>query len=79
MKAMRQHAHAFAEGMLEHIAADEAPDKTSCWTACSGLLDDAKTKGSGWSKKEKQPPASSAAVYNTDEFHTPTSSPALRR
>ena len=70
MKAMRQHAHAFAEGMLDHIAADEAIDKTSCWTAFSGLLDDAKIKGADWVKREKQPSASSVAVYRTDEFNT---------
>ena len=30
MKAMRQHAHAFAEGMLDQVAAGEDIDKTSC-------------------------------------------------
>ena len=60
--------------MLEHIAADEAPDKTSCWTAFSGLLDDAKIKGADWAKKEKKLSASSAAVYNIAEFNTFTGS-----
>ena len=75
MKAMRQHAHAFAEGMLEHIAADEEIGKTTAWTAFSGLLDDAKIKGADWVRKEKQMSASSEAVYNTDQFNTFTRSP----
>ena len=75
MKAMRQHDHAFAEGMLDHIAADEAIDKTSCWTAFSGLLDDAKIKSADWGERRKrQASASSAAVYNIDEFNTSTGS-----
>ena len=74
MKAMRQYAHAFAEGMLDHIAANEAIDKTTSWTAFSGLLDNAKIKSADWVKKEKQPSASSAAIYNIDEFNTFTAS-----
>ena len=74
MKAMRQHAHAFAEGMLEHIAADEEIGKTTAWTAFSGLLDDAKIKGADWARKEKQMSASSEAVYNIDQFNTFTAS-----
>ena len=75
MKAMRQHAHAFAEGMLDHIAADEAIDKTSFWTAFSGLLDDAKIKSADWGERRKrQASASSATVYNIDEFNTSTGS-----
>ena len=69
MKAMRQHAHAFAEGMLDHIAADEAIDKTSCWTAFSGLLDDAKIDEADWGeRRKKKASARSAAVYNIDEI-----------
>ena len=62
MKAMRARAHVFPELMLEYVAADQAPDKTSCWTAFSGLLDDAAMTSHDWAKKEKQPSASSAAV-----------------
>ena len=30
MKAMRAHAHGFAELMLDYAASDKAPDKTTC-------------------------------------------------
>ena len=62
--------------VLDQVAADEAIDKTSCWTAFSGLLDDAKIKKSAdWGERRKrQASASSAAVYNIDEFNTSTGS-----
>ena len=78
MKAMRAHAYAFAELMLEYAAADQAPDKTSCWTAFSGLLDDAAIKSHDWAKKEKKPSASSSAVYNIAEFDTVTGSGTMQ-
>ena len=69
MKAMRQHAHAFAEGILDQVAADEAIDKTSCWTAFSGLLHDAKIKSADWGERRKrQAPDSSKAVYDITEL-----------
>ena len=75
MKAMCQHAHAFAEGMLDQVAADEAIDKTSCWTAFSGLLDDAKIKSADWAdRRKRQASDSSNTVYNIDEFNTSTGS-----
>ena len=71
MKAMRQHAHAFAEGMLDHIATGEAIDKTTSWTAFSGLLDKEKIESADWGEcRKRQASASSAAVYNIDEFNT---------
>ena len=78
MKAMRQHAHAFAEGMLDHIAADEAIDKTSRWTAFSGLLDDGAIDSADWASKKKKPSASSAAVYDITEFGKFTGSAAMQ-
>ena len=78
MQAMRQHAHTFAEGMLDHIAADEAPDKISCWTAFSGLLDDDVIKKADWGdRKVKNPSASSAAIYNIDQFNQSTGSATM--
>ena len=75
MKAMCQHAHAFAEGILDQVADDEDFDKTSCWTAFSGLLDDTKIKSADWAdRRKRQASGSSKAVYNIDEFNTSTSS-----
>ena len=75
MQVMRQHAHAFAEGTLDHITAGEAVDMTPCWTAFSGLLDDTKIESADWGERRKrQASASSAAVYNTDKFNTSTGS-----
>ena len=54
MKAMRQHSHALAEGMLDQVAADKAIDKTLCWTAFSGLLDDANIKSADWADRRKR-------------------------
>ena len=79
MKAMRQHAHAFAGGMLGHIAADEAPDRASCWTAFSGLLDDDVIKSSDWGdRRPNNPSISSAAVYDIDQFNQPTGSATMK-
>ena len=73
MKAMRQHAHAFAEGILEQVAADGAIDKTSCWTAFSGLRDDTKIKGADWGdRRKRQASDSSKAVYDITEFDKAT-------
>ena len=78
MQAMRQHAHTFAEGMLDHIAADEAPDKISCWTAFSGLLDEDVINKADWGdRKVKNPSASSAAIYNIDQFNQSTGSATM--
>ena len=66
MKAMRQHAHGFAELMLPHAVREQAPDHFSCWASFSGLLDDAQIKEAFDKPKSKS--ASSAAVYNIDEF-----------
>ena len=71
MKAMRAHAHGFAELMLEHAASDKAPDNTACWTAFSGLLDDDAINSADWAGKKKKPSASSHSVYDIamfDEF-----------
>ena len=69
MKAMRQHAHGFAELMLPHVAADKAPDHIACWAAFSGLLDDDAIKSADWDeRKVKKPSDSSAAVYDITEF-----------
>ena len=78
MQAMRQHAHTFAAGMLDHIAADEAPDKISCWTAFSGLLDEDVINKADWGgRKVKNPSASSAAIYNIDQFNQSTGSATM--
>ena len=51
--------------MLEYAAADQAPDKTSCWTAFSGLLGDDAVDSADWAdRKKKKPSASSHSVYN---------------
>ena len=72
MKAMRQHAHGFAELMLPHAVHENAPDHIACWAAFSGLLDDAAINEALGKQKSKS--ASSAAVYNIDEFNTSTGS-----
>ena len=66
MKAMRQHAHGFAELMLPHVAAENAPDHIACWAAFSGLLDDEAIKEALGKPKSKS--ASSASVYDIAEF-----------
>ena len=64
--------------MLDHIAADEAPDKTSCWTAFSGLFDDDVIKSADWGdRRPKNPSASSAAVYDIDQFNKSTGSATM--
>ena len=68
MKAMRQHAHGFAELMLPYAVREQAPDHFSCWASFSGLLDDAQINEAFGQKKSKS--ASSAAVYNIDEFNS---------
>ena len=68
MKAMRQHAHGFAELMLPYAVREQAPDHFSCWASFSGLLDDAQIKEAFDKPKSKS--ASSAAVYNIDEFNS---------
>ena len=68
MKAMRQHAHGFAELMLPHAVREQAPDHFSCWASFSGLLDDGQIKEAFDKPKSKS--ASSAAVYNIDEFNS---------
>ena len=76
MKAMRQHAHGFAELMLPHAAADKAPDHIACWAAFSGLLDDDAIKvPTGTRKKKKRRPALPRSTTSPSS----TSSPALRR
>ena len=78
MKAMRQHAHGFAEQMLPHVAANQAPDHNACWTHFSGLLDNDVIKGADWGEnKVKMPSNSSAAVYNIDQYLTSTGSVAM--
>ena len=74
MKAMRAHAHGFAELMLPHVASEKAPDHIACWTAFSRLLDHDAINGADWANKKKKPSASSAAVYNIAEFDTFTGS-----
>ena len=65
-----QHAHGFAELILPHVAADNAPDRIACWAAFSGLLDDgAIEEALGKAKKQSQ---SSATVYDITEFDKPT-------
>ena len=68
MKTMRQHAHGFAELMLPHAVREQAPDHFSCWASFSGLLDDDQIKEAFDKPKSKS--ASSAAVYNIDEFNS---------
>ena len=69
MKAMRQHAHGFAELMLPYVAADKAPDHIACWAAFSGLLTDDAIKSAEWhDRKVKKPSNSSATVYDITEF-----------
>ena len=68
MKTMRQHAHGFAELMLPHAVREQAPDHFSCWASFSGLLDDDQIKEAFGKPKSKS--ASSAAVYNIDEFNS---------
>ena len=66
MKAMRQHAHGFAELMLPHAVHENAPDHIACWAAFSGLLDDDAINEALGKKKSKS--ASSASVYDIAEF-----------
>ena len=66
MKAMRQHAHQFAELMLPHAVKELAPDHISCWASFSGLLDDTQINEAFDKKKSKS--ASSAAVYDISAF-----------
>ena len=68
MKTMRQHAHGFAELMLPHAVREQAPDHFSCWAQFSGLLDDDQIKEAFGKPKSKS--ASSATVYNIDEFNS---------
>ena len=77
MKAMRQHAHGFAELMLPHVAANKAPDHIACWAASSGLLDDDAIESADWAGRKKKPSASSAAVYDIAEFDKFTGSAAM--
>ena len=78
MKQMCSHAHAFAELMLEYAASDQAPDKTSCWTAFSGLLDDDIINSADWGdRRPKNPPASSHSVYDIAEFDKFTGSATI--
>ena len=78
MKAMRAHAHGFAELMLVHVANDKAPDHTACWTAFSDLLDDGAIGSADWASKKKKQSASSAAVYDIAEFNNFTGSAAMQ-
>ena len=76
MKAMRQHAHGFAELMLPYAVREQAPDHFSCWASFSGLLDDTQIN-EAFDGKKKSKSASSAAVYDIsafDSFAGPTSS-----
>ena len=59
--------------MLPYAVREQAPDHFSCWASFSGLLDDTQISEALGSKK-KSKSASSAAVYNIDEFNTPTGS-----
>ena len=68
MKAMRQHAHGFAELMLPHVAADKAPGHIACWAAFSGLLIEDAIGNADWASKKKKPSNSSATVYDITEF-----------
>ena len=53
-KAMRQHAHGFAdELMLPHVAADKAPDHIACWAAFSGLLTDGAIENADWDDRAR--------------------------
>ena len=79
MKQMRAHTHQFAELMLEYAASeDQAPDKTSCWTAVSGLLNDEVTNNAGWGERRpKKQSASSHSVYDIAKFDQVTSSATM--
>ena len=77
MKAMRAHAHGFAELMLEQAANDKAPDHIACWTAFSGLLDDDAINSADWAGKKNKKPASSHAVYDIAMFSEFTGSAAM--
>ena len=77
MKAMRAHAHGFAELMLEHAASDKAPDHIACWTAFSGLLDDGAIDSADWAGKKKKQPASSHSVYDIAMFDKFTGSATM--
>ena len=77
MKEMRAHAHGFAELMLDYAGNDKAPDKTACWTAFSGLLDNGAIDSADWAAKKKKPSASSAAVYDIAEFDKSTGSATM--
>ena len=68
-KAMRAHAHGFAELMLEHAASDKAPGHIACWTAFSGLLDDGPIGSMVWAGGKKKKPASSHSVYDIAMFN----------
>ena len=77
MKQMSAHAHGFAELMLEHVASDQAPDKASCWTALSGLLDDDPIDSADWAGKKKKPSASSHSAYDIAMFDQFTGSATI--
>ena len=77
MKAMRAHAHGFAELILPHVASDKAPDQIACWTAFSGLLDNDAIGSVDWVAKKKKPSASSAAVYDIAMFDQFTGSATM--
>ena len=76
MKAMRQHAHGFAELMLPHVADDNAPDHIACWAAFSGLLDDDAIKSADWAARRRR---RRPALPRSTTSPSSTSSPALRR
>ena len=78
MKAMRAHAHGFAELILPHVASDKAPDHIAFWAAFSGLLDDGAIGSADWAGKKKKPSASSAAVYGIAEFDKFTGSAVMQ-
>ena len=54
--------------MLPYAVREQAPDHFSCWASFSGLLDDTQIQEAFDKPKSKS--ASSAAVYNIDEFNS---------
>ena len=75
MKAMRQHAHSFAELMLPHAVHEQAPDHIACWASFSGLLDDTQINEALGSRRRVSRPALPRSTTSPSS----TSSQTLRR
>ena len=78
MTAMRQHAHAHAELMLDLYVRDQAPDKHTVWNAFSGLLDDKAVNDAEWGGKPiKSISSSSREIYDISTFNSITGSASI--